>query len=51
MMKNLKPEVKDLSIKATNPKNYLGVYLDRNLTFREEVKHILRKKDCGIKTI
>ena len=35
-----KPEVK-----------YLGVHIDSNLTFQEEVKHILRKMARGIKTI
>ena len=38
--KDEKPEVK-----------YLGVHLDSNLTFQEEVKHILRKMARGIKTI
>ena len=27
------------------------MYLDRNLTFQEEVKHVPRKIACGIKTI
>ena len=35
-----KPEVK-----------YLGVHIDSNLTFQEEVKHILGKMSRGIKTI
>ena len=35
-----KPEVKGL-----------GVHIDKNLTFQEEVKHILRKKARAIKTI
>ena len=35
-----KPEVK-----------YLGVHIDSNVTFQEEVKHILRKMARGIKTI
>ena len=30
---------------------YLGFYIDRNLTFQHEVKHLLRKKACGIKTL
>ena len=38
-------------IKATNSIKYLVVYLDRNLTFQEEVKHVLRKMAGGIKTI
>ena len=51
VMENLKLEVKGQFIKATNSIKYLGVYLDRNLTFQEEVKHVLRKMACGIKTI
>ena len=43
VMENLKLEVKGQFIKATNSIKYLGVYLDRNLTFQEEIKHILRK--------
>ena len=49
-MEILELEAKGQSIKATNFVKYLGVYLDRNLTF-QEVKHILRKMACGIKTI
>ena len=30
---------------------YLGVYLDQNLTYENEVKHVLKKMACGIKTI
>ena len=30
---------------------YLGVYLDRNLTYQNEVKNIFRKMACGIKTL
>ena len=30
---------------------YLGVYVDQNLGFQEEVKHILRKIACAIKTL
>ena len=29
---------------------YLGVYLDQNLKFQDEVKNILRKRATGIKT-
>ena len=29
----------------------MSVYLDQNLTFQEEVKHILRKMACGIKSL
>ena len=41
MLENLKLEVKGHSIKVTNSFKYLGVYLDRNLMFQEELKHIL----------
>ena len=51
VMENLKFEVKGQSIRATNSIKYLGVYLDRNLVFQEEVKHILRQMSCGIKAI
>ena len=29
----------------------VGVYLDQNLTYENEVKHVLKKMACGIKTI
>ena len=34
----------------TNVK-YLGVVLDQFLTFQDEIKNILRKMACGIKTL
>ena len=30
---------------------YLGVHIDKNLCFQDEVKHLLKKKAHGIKTI
>ena len=30
---------------------YLGVYIDKNLSFQDEVKHLLKKMAGGIKTI
>ena len=48
-MENLKLDAKIQSIEATNSFKYLGGYLDKNLTFKEEVNHILRKMACGIK--
>ena len=30
---------------------YLGVYSDQNVSFQEEVKHILRYMACGIKNL
>ena len=47
-MELLKLEVKGQAIEATNSTKSLGVYLDRNLTFQEEVQHIRRKMACGI---
>ena len=43
--------VKDEVIRSSSTVKYLGVYLDQNLTFQEEVKHILRKIAGGIKTL
>ena len=43
--------VKDEVIRSRSTVKYLGVYLDQNLTFQEEVNHILRKMACGIKTL
>ena len=51
LMENSKLEVKGQSIEATNSVNYLGDYPDKNLTFQEEVKHVLRKLACGMKTV
>ena len=31
--------------------NYLGVHIDRLLTFQEETNHLLKKMAAGIKTI
>ena len=49
--KNTNLIVKDEIIRSSNTIKYLGVYLDQNLTYQEEVKHILRKMACGIKTL
>ena len=43
--------VKDEVIRSSSTVKSLGVYLDQNLTFQEEGKHILRKMACGIKTL
>ena len=43
--------VKDEVIRSSSTVKYLGVYLDQNLTFQEEVNHILPKIACGIKTL
>ena len=49
--KNTNLIVEDEVIRSRSTLKYLGVYLDQNLTFQEEVKHILRKMACGIKTL
>ena len=49
--KNTNLIVKDEVIRSSSTVKFLGVYLDQNLTFQEEVKHILRKMACGIKTL
>ena len=41
--KNTNLIVKDEVIRSSSAVKYLGVYLDQNLLFQEEVKHILRK--------
>ena len=43
--------VKDEIIRSNSTIKYLGVYLDQNLTFQEEAKHIFRKMACRIKTL
>ena len=43
--------VRDEVIRSSSSVKSLGVYLDQILTFQEEVKHILRKMACGIKTL
>ena len=49
--KNTNLIVKDEVIRSSSTVKYLGVYLDQNLMFQEEVKHLLRKMACGIKTL
>ena len=43
--------VKNEIIQTSANVKYLGVYLDRNLTYQNEVKNTLRKMACGIKTL
>ena len=49
LTKHLKLQVKNHSTSLSSFVKYLGVYLDQNLTY--EVKHVLKKMACGIKTI
>ena len=51
LTKNLKLQVKNLSTSLSSFVKYFGVYLDQNLTYENEVKHVLKKMACGIKTI
>ena len=50
-MRNFEIEVKNQIIENSKSIKYLGVYLDQNLTFQNEVKNVLRKMACGIKTL
>ena len=44
-------KVKNQIINTSTTVKYLGVYLDQNLKFQDEVKYILRKMAIGIKTL
>ena len=44
-------QVDSKTISPSNHVKYLGVFLDRNLTYQDEVKNLLMKMACGIKTI
>ena len=44
-------KVKNQIINTSITVKYLGVYLDQNLNFQDEVKYILRKMATGIKTL
>ena len=44
-------KVKNQIINTSTTVKYLGVYLDQNLKFQDEVKNILRKMATGIKTL
>ena len=52
-VEHLKLQVKDQIIQTSSCVKYLGVYLDRYLTFpfQNEIKNILRKMATGIKVI
>ena len=50
-VEHLKLQVKDQIIQTSSFVKYLGVYLDRNLTFQNEIKNILRKMATGIKVL
>ena len=49
--KNLNLQVKNPSTSLGSFVKYLGVYVDQNLTYKNEVKPVLKKMACGIKTI
>ena len=44
-------KVKNQIINTSTTVKYLGVYLDQNMNFQDEVKNILRKMATGIKTL
>ena len=51
LTKKLKLKINDHLIEHRTIVKYLGVYLDQNLTYEPEVKHLLKKMACGIKTL
>ena len=50
-MEELRLKIGNHLIKPKESVKYLGIHLDRNLTYQQEVKNILHKMACGIKTI
>ena len=50
LTKNLKLQIKNHSTSLSSFVQYIGVYLDQNLTYKKEVKHVLKKIACGFKT-
>ena len=50
-IKNATLKVGDYFVKQKKSVKYFGVYLDRNLNYQAEVKNILQKMACSIKTI
>lgn len=49
--KNPSVTIDGVEVKQKNTVKYLGVMLDKHLTFQDEVKNILRKMARGIKTL
>ena len=49
--KTLRLRVDDHPIEPSSCVRYLGVHLDQSLTFEVEIKNILKKMACGIKTL
>ena len=50
-VEHLKLQVKDQIIQTASCVKYLGVYLDRNLTFQNEIKNFLCKMATGFKVL
>ena len=50
-VKDKELKVKNTIIKSKSFVKYLGVFLDQNLNYQNEVKNILKKMACGIKTL
>ena len=51
LTKNIKMRVNNHYIEHKTTVKYLGLYLDQNLTYEAEVKNLLKKMACGIKTL
>ena len=47
----METQVDGKTISPSNHVKYLGVFLDQNLTYQDEVKNLLMKMACVIKTI
>ena len=48
---DIKLKIGNCFIRKSESIKYLGVFIDSALTHQDEVKSILRKKACGIKTL
>ena len=51
IVRDMEIHVDGKTIPPSNHVKYLGVFLDKNLTYQDEVKNLLMKMTCGIKTI
>ena len=51
IVRDMEIQVDNKTITPSNHVKYLGVFLDQNLTYQDEIKNLLMKMACGIKTI
>ena len=51
IVRDMESHVDGKTIPPSNHVKYLGVFLDKNLAYQDEVKNLLMKMACGIKTI